>query len=107
MDKKKVEEEIASITKQIVEKYKPEKIILFGSAARGRMSADSDVDLLVIKKTNEPFWERQIRVTTMYRGWTPTDIFVVTPAEYRKAVLENRFFLTEEILKKGRVVYER
>jgi predicted nucleotidyltransferase len=39
---------IDSITAQLIEKYKPEKIILFGSAARGDAAPDSDVDLLII-----------------------------------------------------------
>ena len=38
--------EIESITKQIVEKYRPEKIVLCGSTARGDLTADSDVDFL-------------------------------------------------------------
>ena len=43
--------EIVSITAQLIEKYKPEKIILFGSAARGDSNPDSDADFLIpIKK---------------------------------------------------------
>ena len=42
--------EIENITRQIIEKYKPEKIILFGSAVQGTMTRDSDVDFLIIKK---------------------------------------------------------
>jgi len=44
------EKEIESITIQIIEKYEPEKIILFGSAARGESGSDSDADFLIIKK---------------------------------------------------------
>jgi len=44
------EKQIESITAQIIKKYKPEKIILFGSAARGEISADSDADFLIVKK---------------------------------------------------------
>lgn len=87
--------------------YDPEKIILFGSAVRGKFHEDSDIDLLVIKETDEPWWPRQLRVTKMYRGWVPTDIFVVTPRELDKAIAENRFFVVEEILKKGKVIYEK
>ena len=46
---------IDSITAQLIEKYKPEKIILFGSAARGDAAPDSDVDLLIIKSDTPPF----------------------------------------------------
>jgi predicted nucleotidyltransferase len=44
-----LQSEIESITAQLVEKYKPEKIILFGSAARGDATPDSDADFLIIK----------------------------------------------------------
>ena len=39
-----VEKEIDSITRQIIEKYKPKKIILFGSMAQGYVTLDSDID---------------------------------------------------------------
>jgi len=42
--------EIVSITAQLIEKYKPEKIILFGSAARGDTNPDSDADFLIHQK---------------------------------------------------------
>ena len=42
-----LEQEIRSIATQIIKKYKPEKIILFGSAARGDEGPDSDADFLV------------------------------------------------------------
>ena len=42
------EKEIKAITEQIVKKYKPEKIILYGSAARGDFKKDSDIDMLII-----------------------------------------------------------
>lgn len=90
-----------------IKKYDPEKIILFGSAVNGKLNKNSDVDLLVIKDTDESFWPRQLRVTNLYKGWIPTDIFVVTPNELNQAITENRFFVTEEILKKGKVVYEK
>jgi len=51
----KNQKEIKKITKQIVEKYKPEKIIIFGSFAWGKPSKDSDVDLFIIKNTKNPF----------------------------------------------------
>jgi len=41
------EKEIENIAAQIIEKYKPDKIILFGSAARGEITIDSDADFLI------------------------------------------------------------
>jgi predicted nucleotidyltransferase len=90
-----------------IKKYDPEKIILFGSVAYGKFHEDSDIDLLVIKDTDEPYNSRQLRVARMYCGLVPTDIIVVTQKELDKAITENRFFVVEEILKKGKVIYER
>ena len=50
-----IEMEIKNITDQIIEKYKPERIILFGSAARKEFTPDSDVNFLIIK-TDTPYF---------------------------------------------------
>jgi predicted nucleotidyltransferase len=47
---------LADIIKRIVRAAKPEKIVLFGSAARGEMGPDSDYDLLVIKEGKFNYW---------------------------------------------------
>ena len=44
------QEILEDIINRIVETVRPEKIILFGSAARGEMGPNSDVDLLIIRK---------------------------------------------------------
>ena len=44
------DKEIQNITKQLIEKYGPEKIILFGSAARGNLNQANDLDFLIIKQ---------------------------------------------------------
>ena len=49
-DKGFSEETLQEIVRRIVETAQPERIILFGSAARGEMGSHSDVDLLVIKR---------------------------------------------------------
>jgi predicted nucleotidyltransferase len=50
--------EMQRIVTQISHKYSPEKIILFGSLASGRAADASDIDLLVIKKTDKNPWQR-------------------------------------------------
>lgn len=50
-----LQKEIERITAQLIEKYKPERIILFGSAARGDATPDSDVDLLIHSKAPDRF----------------------------------------------------
>jgi len=56
-----MEKKIKNITNQIVKRYKPEKVFLFGSFATGRAKKNSDVDLLVIKKTKERFTKRLLQ----------------------------------------------
>jgi len=83
--------------------YNPEKIILFGSYAHGRPNQDSDIDLLVIKKTPLPFLERQKQVHLLLRTTTAVDVFVLTPEEFKKAEQDN--LLIKEAVETGKIVY--
>lgn len=92
--------------KEIVDQlkpYNPEKIILFGSYAYGKPGEYSDVDLIVVKKTNKSFHERQIEARMLLQTDTPLDIFVFTPEEYEKHKNTNLFL--KEVSTKGKVVY--
>lgn len=102
--KTKFQKELEKITQAMIE-YQPEKIILFGSAATNNVNEDSDIDILVIKKSNKPYWQRQIEATLLYKGLAPMDIFVLTPEEFKKAKSENRMFI-RQILNYGRTIYE-
>ncbi len=100
-------EDIAYVRDRIVAAYKPEKIILFGSAATGNARADSDLDLLIIKRTRKPYFKRIKEVNHAIHIWRSTDVFVLTPEELKRGLRDNRFFLTREILAKGKVIYDR
>jgi predicted nucleotidyltransferase len=100
-------EDIAYVRDRIVAAYRPEKIILFGSAATGNAREDSDLDLLIIKRTKKPYFERVLEVCRAIHIWRSTDIIVLTPEEYDRALADNRYLLTKEILPKGKVIYER
>lgn len=105
---KKYKKELKKITDKIVKSYKPEKIVVFGSLVSGNIRKDSDIDLLIIKKTKEKYWDRVKRVinSCLDDTWFSVDFFVVTPEEPERAQQENRFFITQEIFPKGRVIYE-
>lgn len=60
-------ETLRQIIERVVEVAQPEKIILFGSAARGEMGPNSDVDLLVIKAVRTD-WTLPGRFTVIYMG---------------------------------------
>ena len=59
---------LADIVRRVVEAAKPEKIILFGSAARGEMGPDSDIDLLVIKAGKFHRWQLTTAIYRQLRG---------------------------------------
>jgi len=98
--------EIKKITKQIVKNYQPEKIILFGSFAYGKPKENSDVDLVVIKKTRQRFGGRLLKVAEMIKSSLGTDILVYTPKEWQEALDEENYFI-KEIAQKGKLVYVR
>ena len=96
---------IDSITAQLIEKYKPEKIILFGSAARGDASLDSDVDLLIIKSDTPPYGaDRIMEVSSLIERDVPVDFLVYRPEEFEKRLKMGDPFI-ELIIKEGKVLY--
>lgn len=97
--------DINQIVKNL-KKYKPEKIILFGSCARRKPRKDSDIDLLIIKKTKKSPYKRIPEVRSYLRGINRAfDILVMKPKEVEKRLKLGDFFI-EDILKEGKVLYE-
>jgi predicted nucleotidyltransferase len=97
--------EIEDITQQIVTKYKPEKIILFGSAARGEIVPDSDVDFLIIKKETPHYGADRIReLSRMIERNVPLDLLVYRPEEFEARLKMGDPFL-KAIIKEGKVLY--
>ena len=94
--------QLSQIIRQI-RPYNPEKIILFGSYARGKPHKDSDVDLVLIKETKDSYNKRLKKVRMLLRTTTPVDVFVFTPEEFEKAKKTNPF--VEEVWRFGKVVY--
>ncbi len=107
MDSSEIEQELTAIVQRIARRYRPQKIILFGSAAVGTAGPDSDLDLLIVKETKDGYFDRLRKVHRILDTWQPLDVFVLTPTELERAVEENRYFVTEEMLRKGCILYER
>ncbi|MEM3526015.1 MAG: nucleotidyltransferase domain-containing protein [Candidatus Jordarchaeaceae archaeon] len=104
--------EIKAVLSEIVEKlkneYKPLKIILFGSYAYGNPREDSDIDLLILKKTNEKRVDRVIQVKRIIYNphrEIPVSPLVYTPEELKERLRIGDDFI-EEIIQKGVVLYE-
>jgi predicted nucleotidyltransferase len=101
------EEILAEIVRRIVTVFAPQKIILFGSYAYGTPSVDSDVDLLVIQKTNLQRVERSVAISELILPRPfPVDILVKTPNEIQEALNKNDPFI-KEIISRGRVLYKQ
>lgn len=96
---------LADIVKRIVEAAAPEKIVLFGSAARGAMGPDSDLDLLVIKGGK---FNRHRVTTAIYRnlsGAIGVDAVVVTPEEVER-YRDTHCLVICPAMREGKIVYE-
>jgi predicted nucleotidyltransferase len=88
-----------------IKTYEPEKVILFGSYARSEVDEQSDLDLVVIKRTDKRFLERLIEVAKIVGpDFGKVDIFVYTPEEFRFMQESGNPFI-ENVLKEGKVLY--
>lgn len=98
---------IRRIAKKIASKYKPEKIILFGSYAYGKPRKDSDIDLLIIKKTKARHIDRAVKVREIIKDenrFVAIEPLVYDPQEIKKRLeIEDDFIKT--IMEKGVVLY--
>lgn len=106
MTKKQLQSEIKKITDQLIKNYQPQKIILFGSAARGDYKEDSDIDMLIIKDTAKRRIDRIKDVLLAVDYSVPFEPLVYSPREVEKRTnLGDSFIL--EVLNQGKILYER
>ena len=90
----------------IAREYKPEKVILFGSFAEGEIHEWSDIDMLIVKETPLRPIERAVALSRLVEPEVGIDFFIYTPDEYKNLLSEKYSFLVN-IIKKGKVVYEK
>jgi predicted nucleotidyltransferase len=81
-----------------------ELVVLFGSYAQGRRDLFTDLDLLVVMESDQPFVERLSRIYGTLRSKVAADILVYTPAEFE--VMKERRFI-RHALTTGKVLYAR
>ena len=98
--------ELKRIVTQIIKRYRPEKIILFGSLAEDKIHQWSDLDLLIIKKTNKRIIGRRMQVYRIAKPKVGLDLFIYTPQEIKMFLRENSSFIAE-ILEQGEILYEK
>jgi len=101
------EERLREVVQRIVEAFNPERIIMFGSYARGEPTPHSDVDLLIVMEAGERPARRSARVAHVLLDVPfPIDILVRTPAELQHRLRIGDYFI-QEILEQGQMLYER
>ena len=103
---KSLNEELGRIITVIQREYDPEKIVLFGSLVSETIHEWSDIDLLVIKKTDKRPIERIMELTHLIRPRVGIDLFIYTPEEI-EFLLKERYPFLLNILKTGKTVYEK
>jgi len=99
--------QLTEISQRIARAFDPERIILFGSHARGNASERSDVDLLVIARTAAPKPRRSVPIYSLLRDYPfSKDILVYTPEEV-EAYRHLKTSLIHRALDEGIVLYEK
>lgn len=99
-------EVIDDVVRQVAKKFKPQKIILFGSYARQRPRPESDVDLLVVMDTPLTETEQSVRILQAINYHFGLDLLVRKPDNLSRRLKLGDPFL-QEIMREGIVVYER
>jgi predicted nucleotidyltransferase len=98
-----VMDRIKAISKRLKKEYKAERVILFGSYAKGKATEESDMDILIIAPTTERFFERMATVKRLIRDLR--NGLAVAPIVLTKQEVEERVKIgdqfVKEILEKG------
>jgi predicted nucleotidyltransferase len=98
-------EEIKDFVQSIVREFSPQRVLLFGSYARGNPTEDSDVDLLVVMPTQKRTMQQALEIRQRIPRKFPLDLLVKTPQDIASRVAMKDAFLTG-ILAEGETLYE-
>lgn len=96
---------IEEFGRRIGEEFGAERVILFGSHARGIVRADSDVDILVVGRFEGRSVDKSVEIQMKLRPDFPVDLLVRTPEKIDQRIAMGDTFM-KEILAEGRVLYE-
>ena len=102
-----VDRAIETMVRRIVRRFHPDRVILFGSHARGEASPDSDVDLLVVMEVEGSRREKAVEIAVALHDIPiPKDIIVTTPEdfEWRKEIVGT---IERPATREGKVLYAR
>jgi len=99
---------IAEIRNRIIEDLDPDQIILFGSSARNHVKEPHDVDIYVIKEGIQDVREVERQIEELFAGRLfALDVIVRTPAQVEAGLRGGNSFISQQILAKGRLLYDK
>ena len=98
-------EKIEAFASEIAARFSPEKIILFGSHARGQAYDGSDVDLLVVLDHDTENVEKAIEMRIELRPRFALDLLVRRPTDVARRVAMNDLFM-RDIVERGIILYD-
>lgn len=96
--------DIERFTDRLVEAYRPHRVVLFGSYARGRARPDSDVDILVVMPFKGNGVRKAAEIVKRLRPRFALDLVVRTPKQIERRLAWHDSFLEEATT--GKVIYE-
>jgi uncharacterized protein len=96
--------DIRAVGRGIGRQFRPQRVILFGSHARGTATTDSDVDLLVIAPFEGTSFRQSLKILNQLDLRMPIDLIVYRPADVERRYVEGDP-LIREALDHGKVLY--
>jgi predicted nucleotidyltransferase len=101
------EADVARVVERLVALYDPDRIYVFGSYAKGTLTENSDLDLVVVKATRTPPWLRGRDVVALLADTAiDFDLLFVTPIELKEA-LTDPYSLLSSVMPSAKTLYER
>jgi predicted nucleotidyltransferase len=97
---------IEAFASEIARRYSPEKIILFGSQARGTATEESDVDLLVVMEFEGIRARKAAEIKCSIHPEFSVDLLLRTPHEVSERLRIGDYFM-EDIFGEGKILYDR
>lgn len=99
-----IQDQIESIKNQLIQKYQPQTIILFGSAVTGQLSPDSDLDFFIVKDDKKDHYHRMVEVYKLIEKDIAADFIIYTPQELSERLRLGDPFI-KSIVSEGKVLY--
>ena len=99
------ETQVREFVGRLAKEFSPQRVILFGSHARGNPTPESDVDLLVVMPTNKRTVQQALEIRLRISCPFPLDILVKTPQEVDRRLALHDCFMTT-IINEGKTLYE-